>query len=365
MSEARKELKGLTSLRGIAALAVVMQHFSTTAQQHCSTTIPSLVPHGYMAVDFFFVLSGYIMCYTYLDSFESRGWRAAYGPFLKKRVIRLFPLHVFVTLSLLLAGAMSAYLLGRNIFFGEIRYPFDVLTNLLMLQGLGIGRNINGPSWSVSVEFVAYALFPLLAAGVFTRRRMVSATVLFAAIAALTALALTAPRLSLAADDPLGGGVRCLTEFTLGMFVYRLSCTQGPSSWLASDRAAWLALGGSVVLLLARVDLLVALFFPFVVLTIGLNQGRAQQLLSARPLYVLGTISFSLYLIHNAFRPLALHIVQTLHPEPLGFVAALVFALAGSLLVIPFAWLTYAYVEDPSRRLLRRRWGAQESRAAA
>src|SRR5689334_22075178 len=77
----RPELRALTSLRGIAAMAVVLQHFSATAQEHCRVAIPSLVPHGYVAVDFFFVLSGFIMAYTYLASFEQSG-AAAYGPFL-------------------------------------------------------------------------------------------------------------------------------------------------------------------------------------------------------------------------------------------------------------------------------------------
>ncbi|HYZ61677.1 MAG TPA: acyltransferase family protein, partial [Acetobacteraceae bacterium] len=76
-----RELKSLTALRGVAAMAVVLQHFSATAQEYCRVTIPSLVPHGYVAVDFFFVLSGFIMAYTYLDSFRQRGM-AAYGPFL-------------------------------------------------------------------------------------------------------------------------------------------------------------------------------------------------------------------------------------------------------------------------------------------
>jgi peptidoglycan/LPS O-acetylase OafA/YrhL len=70
----RREIKPLTSLRGIAAMAVVAQHFSATAQSLTQTTIPSLVPHGYMAVDLFFVLSGFIMCYTYLESFVAPSW---------------------------------------------------------------------------------------------------------------------------------------------------------------------------------------------------------------------------------------------------------------------------------------------------
>ncbi|WP_077034661.1 acyltransferase [Pelomonas sp. KK5] len=358
-----KELKGLTSLRGIAALAVVMQHFSTTAQEHCDATIPSLVPHGYMAVDFFFVLSGYIMCYTYLASFESGPWAASYGSFLKKRVIRLFPLNVFVVLSLVLCGFASSALLGRNIFFGALSYPFDLLCNLLMLQGLGIGRNINGPSWSVSVEFVAYILFPLLSACAFARRRWLTTATLIVAVGGLVSVAAGLPRLALAADDPLGGGARCLTEFTLGMFAYRAAQSSGrATAWLSSDRAAFGGLAACIALLLLRVDLLVALSFPFVVLTIALNEGRAQRVFS-RPLpYMLGTVSYSLYLIHNAFRPAELALVQYLHPERLSRAEALGFAFVGSLSVIPFAWLTYHCIELPAREFLRRKLARREGR---
>jgi hypothetical protein len=84
------EIIALTSLRGIAAMAVVMQHFSATAQLHCLVPMPSLVPHGYLAVDLFFVLSGFIMSYTYLSSFQRNGIRA-FGDFLLRRVARIVP----------------------------------------------------------------------------------------------------------------------------------------------------------------------------------------------------------------------------------------------------------------------------------
>ena len=72
----KQEIRALTALRGIAALAVALQHFSAAAQDAASGWIPSLAPHGYMAVDFFFVLSGFIMAYTYADGFERLGARA-------------------------------------------------------------------------------------------------------------------------------------------------------------------------------------------------------------------------------------------------------------------------------------------------
>ena len=348
------EIKGLTSLRGIAALAVVMQHFSSTAQQHAAVTIPSLVPHGYVAVDFFFVLSGYIMCYTYLTALQRDGWKV-YAPFLKKRVIRLLPLNVFVTFTLLGLGALSTVLLGRNLFFGDISVPFDVVANLFMLQGLGIGKNINGPSWSVSAEFIAYLLFPLLVAGAFSSRRWVWAVTAAMAAAALLWVALQNPRLGLGAEDPWFGGLRCVSEFTLGMLSYRFGQTTAGARWLSKDRCAQWALAACAVLLLLRIDLLVALTFPFIVATTGHNQGRVSAFLSRPTLYFLGNISYSLYLIHNPFRPAELALLQALHPAPLGASAALVYAFLGSLSVIPFAWLTYRWVEQPSRDFVRGR----------
>ena len=346
-----KELKGLTSLRGIAALAVVMQHFSSTAQLHCAVTIPSLVPHGYVAVDFFFVLSGYIMCYTYLRSFQRDGWRA-YKPFLEKRAIRLLPLNAFVTFVILGLGALSTAVLNENLFFHAISVPFDVVANLLMLQGLGVGTNLNGPSWSVSAEFLAYLVFPLLIFGVFSARRTVVLATALAALAALLCVALSNPRLGLGSEGALLGSTRCLSEFTLGMLAYRF----GQSPKLAREQVAGGAMLVCVALLLLRVDLLVALTFPLIVAATARNEGRIDAFLSRPALLLLGNISYSLYLIHNLFRPAELALLRHFHPDKLEAPAALLFALVGSLSVIPFAWLTYRWVEHPSRDFLRRRF---------
>src|SRR5690349_330300 len=120
-----KEIKALTSLRGLAAMAVVAQHFSATAQQLTPETIPSIVPHGYMGVDVFFVLSGFIMSYTYVASFEEHGMRA-FPDFLAKRVARVVPLNIAVLLTLMVLGGISVIGLGRNIFFASSNLPFDL-----------------------------------------------------------------------------------------------------------------------------------------------------------------------------------------------------------------------------------------------
>lgn len=68
-----KELRGLTSLRGIAALYVVVYHFSNTIAHTQNLNFKALVPRGHIAVDLFFVLSGFVMAYTYAADFRQHG----------------------------------------------------------------------------------------------------------------------------------------------------------------------------------------------------------------------------------------------------------------------------------------------------
>ncbi len=251
MTAGTGEIKSLTALRGIAAMAVVIEHFSATAEHHAAVPVPSLVAHGYLAVDLFFVLSGFIMAYTYLSAFEADGLRA-YPGFLGKRIARIVPLNTAVLACLIGAGWLSSHLIGRNLLFQSDNLPFDLLTNLLMLQGIGIGTNLNGPSWTISTEFAAYIIFPLL------------------------------------------------------------------------------------------------------ILSLACNTGRAARWLSSPVPYFLGVISYSIYLIHSPFRPVELELVRWLHPAPLSLPQALGFALAGSVSIIPVAWLAYRWVERPGRSLVRR-----------
>lgn len=354
----KRELHSLTSLRGVAAMAVVMQHFSTTAQEHSYVVIPSLVPHGYIAVDFFFALSGFIMSYTYLDLFRRNGSRA-FGGFVVKRAARIVPLNLAVLAMFMLAGAASVMLLGQNIIFASGNVMADLLANVAMLQGLGVGHNLNGPSWSISTEFAAYLCFPALIAVAFHRRVAIAAGTLLACVALLCLLAASQSRLGLGVEGIKQGLLRCFTEFTLGMLAYRL---------LRSGRVAGLGWNGTVValamscalLMLLRVDLPAVLLFPLLIAALAANEegapggGRAARLLSHPWLHFLGVVSFSTYLLHQLFRPTELALLRAAHPEPLDMPGALLFALAGSFSVLPFAWLTYYGIERPGRAFVQR-----------
>ncbi len=345
------EIKALTSLRGIAALMVVAQHFSATAQKHAASTIPSLVPHGYMAVDLFFVLSGFIMAYTYLGDFDARGVRAM-PAFLLKRVARIVPLNSVAVLTIVLTG-LAGERAGLNIFYDSTNLIYDTVCNLLLLQGLGFGMNLNGPSWSISTEFAAYLVFPLLLGLAFAQRKLVTILCVLLCVGALVAMALTKPRLGLDIEGGGGALLRCLTEFIIGLVTFRI-VRSGRFTVLL--RADWLAIAAVVCIggsLLLRVDLLAVLAFPLIIATLAINDGKVSQALSTRVPYLLGEISFSIYLLHNPLRPIGLEVLRVLHPAPLGTPAALGAAALGTLLVIPLAWVGYRAVELPGRRWVR------------
>jgi len=348
----KEELVGLTSLRGIAAMAVVLQHFSSTVQIVCSVSIPSLVPHGYIAVDLFFVLSGYVMSYVYLDSFRQRG-PAAYVPFLLKRAARLLPLNAVVVVAFLLAAHWSVSTLGTNIFFPHENTWLDIASNLVMLQGLGIGRNMNGPAWSVSVEILAYALFPLLIAMAFGSGRMALAAA-FVSICGVCWVASQSPRLALLLADPLNASLRCVCQFTLGMLAYRLAQLQAVKQVMATDKAGRYVIAAICLLGLLRVDLLTVLAFPALVLVCALNQGATQRILAWPFLHLLGIVSYSLYLIHEPFRSLLLHAVRSAELAPLGAPAAMLLALFASLAMIPLAVFVHRSIEKPLSDAARR-----------
>jgi peptidoglycan/LPS O-acetylase OafA/YrhL len=331
---------------------VVLQHFSATAEHQAAVSIPSLVPHGYMAVSLFFVLSGFIMAYTYEADFAQRG-AGAMPSFLLKRIARILPLNTVMVIVIVGAGSLSNGLLERNIFYTSTNPGYDIICNLLLLQGFGVGLNLNGPSWSICTEFAAYLLCPALLALALSRRSIVSAAVFVIAVAALVMTAWRQPRLGLGATGIREEVTLCFAQFYLGLLTFRITRIPAMRDRLQSDLPALLAAGWAVVFLVLRLDLLTAVAFPAVVATLACNNRKVAGWLTTPLPYFLGEISFSIYLIHDPLRPLALELLRTVHPALLGMVPALAFALLASFFVIPFAWVAYLTVERPGRRVVR------------
>ena len=351
--EAAPESRGLTGLRGVAAMLVVMHH--TSLHFGGGTDLPvvgGLLRKGYLGVDLFFVLSGFVMSMVYGGWFAAdplparphagRRHVLAVAVFLVRRGARLWPLHAAV-----LAVAM-AWLGLQGATLPSWRFA---LANVLMVQGWGLSGEINPPAWSASTELLAYLVFPLIAAPVL-RSRLGALLGLAAVVCLLTACLQLAP--------PLGPGrrgmmdlyynysvlppMRCLAGFLLGMVAWRAGRA---ARVRAVAHHPWVGPG----LLLALVgvllgwgnDLLALALMPALVLAMHYGQGRAWGVLSSGPLHWLGTLSYAIYLIH--YLPLA-----ALSAQPGSTAVVLVLYAAATLVLAVFA---HRVVEQPTRRFIR------------
>ena len=109
-----RQLPSLTPLRGVAALWVVLYHYCGTAQFFPNLDITPhsyLISKGYLAVDMFFVLSGFVMAHVYRRAF-SEGVGEHYRGFLMARIARLYPLHVFILSLFVVTAAASQFMIG-------------------------------------------------------------------------------------------------------------------------------------------------------------------------------------------------------------------------------------------------------------
>jgi peptidoglycan/LPS O-acetylase OafA/YrhL len=363
-AERVKHLPSLTPLRGIAALWVVVFHFCWR--------FPNVQPHdygvvreGYLAVDIFFMLSGFIISHVYKDSFAKECTAARYFDFLKARIARIYPLHLVMLMVFLVAAALervAVCLAGGNIepvpLTGE-RSIAGLFANLAMLQGLWArGLSWNNPAWSISLEFIAYLLFPLIFPWLWRAPMRSKAIAGLFAFAALAGLAWHTGD-DLNQWNGLPAILRCLPEFLVGVVIYSIYDQALFARLLASDLALGLMLAAVCALVHnAASDFGIVLLFPGLILAAVRNEGRLRRLLNAAPLRWLGDISYSLYLVHW-FVLFAL--VETVGRLPalslrqLPPTASLLAALSLIVVSVVLAAVTYRVVEVRGRHWLRRR----------
>jgi peptidoglycan/LPS O-acetylase OafA/YrhL len=155
--EARAELLGLASLRGIAAVCVMFHNLSIFCFDHITSVVPSkVVVKSYLLVDMFFVLSGFVLAHVYSQAFARGVNGKSYRNFMLARAARLYPLHLII-LGLLVAVEVANLLIAQ---FGDVpvrRDPFTathsvgkMFLNIFMLRG--VGHSWNDPGWPISAE---------------------------------------------------------------------------------------------------------------------------------------------------------------------------------------------------------------------
>jgi len=285
----------LDAMRGLAALLVVLYHLRW--EWHGYGLVP--VRHGFYAVDFFFVLSGFVMAATY----GTMRTPTDLLRFTIKRAGRLLPLHfaalaAFLMLEcLFMLGNYNGVSVGRPTFSGFTGLP-ALIAQATMTFGLipGLDWLWNHPSWSIAVEFWTYVLFGLTVV-LLSRGRWWIWT-------ALSALGFAAVALSpegLAATS--GSAVfRCLLSFFLGTLAHtayiRLRMLDVTPGTLLQIAVTALALTFASFRSDSAASLVIPIGFAAMVVCMAFDEGGLARVLAARPLIRIGELSFSIYLVH-------------------------------------------------------------------
>jgi peptidoglycan/LPS O-acetylase OafA/YrhL len=342
------EVRALTGVRGAAAFYVVLMHYFTPIPT--TSALMRFFGHGYLAVDLFFPLSGFVMALNYAGNFDRRFGMQDYLRFLTRRFARIYPLYFVI---LLIASVMMArgLLLAIHSEFWTVFW-----SNLLMVQNWFRLESMDFPAWSISAEWFAYLLFPLLLPLVFRSRRAMwlTMTAAAAAMAALTALSLrNGAGASLDQTSGFPSLVRCVAEFSFGVAVYRSTFTRFGRAILSRSTVVYPLLLAILLLLGIRgSDLAVALLFPWFILSLSGEQTAVSRLLGSGPVEYLGQISFSLYLVHPLLSPVLNRLDAGLRQTGRVHTHALAVAVVLPLLLLCAA-AAYTAIEKPGRRILR------------
>lgn len=343
----KRHFEVLDGLRGVAALGVVIFHFMEFIAPDYSK---SFIGHGFLAVDFFFCLSGFVIAYAYDDRIGKLGLRE----FFRSRLVRLHPLVVLGSVLGLLGFLFNPYYgnqvpppLGffklAEIFLCSILViPFPVMSST-SYNNFGL----NAPAWSLFWEYVANIFYALVLCRI---SRRVLKWLLLPAAAWICFVIYRSGALLGGWSGPTfwDGLARVAYSFLAGIFIYR-------SGWIIINRLGFLTL--AVLLIFAMIapfgkwnllteSLIVLVYFP---LLIAIGAGATPQGWMHRLCVFLGRLSYPLYMTHYWLIWIFGYYYASHKPTGYELLAIVAGALAIQLLL---AYLVLKLYDTPIRRAL-------------
>lgn len=370
----------LTPLRGLAALAIVLHHCHRILLP-LTTQSTGVIEMAYLAVDFFFILSGFVLAHRYgaeFDFFEEPYFRLgvnfkSYCQYLKARALRILPLYY---LSFLLTfGTVSFFIIPYAAdlapYWKQVFSVKGLISSIFLIQGFPLNQYSvwNIPSWSLSVEWWMYLLFPVLwkwFVSTLDRPILVKNSLILIFIGYLGLYYGFAPyseahkaTLDLATDF---GFFRCFLGFMAGLLTYRLYQFEAGARLFSRN---WLSLQLIMLLLLGMHFEVPAIFlvvlFPPLILSAVSGTDAFLAGLTLRPFQWLGDISYSIYLLHFL---LIYGFIALLLPGNPHLLAEAVrnfttspdlwegwcLAIPILLLSLPLAYFSYIFIELPFRK---------------
>jgi peptidoglycan/LPS O-acetylase OafA/YrhL len=383
------EVRSLTGLRIVAALWVVFFHFSFTpgnAYARYWEPLQPIVHTGALGVDMFYVLSGFVITLTYLDKLGSRPTVRGSVAFWWARICRVWPVYAVVTT---LFGGWILYKMTRTtdgFLVWQTTQPtvgvWEWLDQLAMVQlwhrPYSDGSSWVGPAWSISAEWSAYVIVPLLALVLWRIRKAPPVITGVLAVLCMVPFGYVCYR----TGNPYYS-YSWVTRIGLGFLSGALTCLTVRRLPL-TPRVERIA---SAVAVLAVVEMVIGLWwgwwrgqgqqeyggvvvlvFPVLVGSLALSRRGLSRVLSTGPMVHGGRISYSLYLVHVPIFEIFWTYMGWSPRIAAGSALGTFLIPHVALFAVLVAHLTYRYVEEPARMWLRGRgpgrWSRRRPRAA-
>lgn len=347
--QTKKHFEILDGLRGVAALAVVIFHFMEWVYTDASK---NFIGHGFLAVDFFFCLSGFVIGYAYDDRITKMGLLE----FFKSRIIRLHPLVIAGSVLGLLAflfdpfgGHPELYSTGKIILTflcSALLIPLPVISD----RAFNL-FSFNAPSWSLFWEYVANIVYAFVLYKI--RRNYLLLLTIISAIA-ICWVAYRSGNLLGGWSGPTfwDGGVRIAYSFLAGLLIYR-------SNWVIKNKLGFI--GIAILLFLAFIlpfskwnwltePFVVLFYFP---LLISLGAGATLTTGFKKSCVFSGKISYPLYMTHYAVLWMFGNYYTSHKPAPMQLTFIII---TGIILLIGFAYVVMVIYDIPVRKYLSDKW---------
>ncbi len=368
----------LDGMRGAAALCVTLFHIDYLSIRLLGHIPLGFALNSYLFVDLFFVLSGFVIASSYRDRLNTRSELVAFG---LRRFMRLWPLHIFMLLTLVLIELVRLYFFTKGgdaigVPFGPQERPAMMLANVFLLQSFNLFPfgTWNVPSWSIGAEFYTYAVFALSCQLRGRLRLLAWAALAVAGVAVVTRYSSTYIDVSYE-----WGFFRCLMGFFAGVL------TQEIYRGTAATCRGWRGFAAMELLLTVVVVGFVAsvgrspatyyapLLFALTVYVFAFSAGPVSRWLCGGTMQWLGRISYSIYMVHWTVLlciPIALHALQRfgLAPPDETIYAALP-AFGGDAFVLVYlgvtctaASITWRWIEMPPQAWLAKRLSGRSDR---
>tara|TARA_A100001015_G_scaffold21502_1_gene24408 strand:- start:2271 stop:3401 length:1131 start_codon:yes stop_codon:yes gene_type:complete len=340
----KEKLLPLTSMRFLAALFVLLSHLSFLKDNSSYSLF--FVEDGFIGVTFFFILSGFILAYSYSEKFIRD--EVSKRKYFIARIARIYPLHL---LTFIIALPL--------VFLGGVDTIIQALPNPILLHSWVPIKNVyfsaNSPSWSISTELFFYLLFPFL---ILLRTRVLLLT--FIAL-----ISFQIGGLSMIHDETIEHALFYISpffrvsDFILGILLYKAYKSQPELSISKINKIQVASVSSLLVFIIFAyyfsigIEYKYSLFYiapmGFVILSFAYSGGLLGSLLSNKVLVFLGESSFALYLVHQLIIRYSLGLNKKF--ELLSDGAMLFFILFFSL---SLSVLLFKYFETPARKFVVR-----------